>query len=260
MERIRPTNSFANTFSQNWDMVKKLDEKAKATDALAGSLSDRLKRSAKYRARSEAIQHGTDAMLKNRWDADLFKGNFSKCDKLNDIAQKASIASQATTYESLVNHIKSGKAVNAFDWKGLIKGRAANHVDHVTCITEGSANAIGRFVAMNLAKVLIAYDAIKDAGIAYSNARNKGDNVLTASCKSGFTAVKEVSKSLVSWEVGAFGAALATVMFPALGVVGTIAGGIAVGGLTGYMLEKYAPSPHKEPVYVNTKESNPFVK
>lgn len=260
MERIRPTNSLTNSLSQNWDYVNKLDEKVKATEAFAGSISDRLKRSAKYRARSEAIKHGTDAMLKSRWDTDLFKGSLSKYDKLNKLATNASATASATTYEGLVNHIRAGKAVNAFDWKGLVKGRGASHVNHVTCITEGSASAIGKFLAMNIAKVLIAYDAMKDAKIAYDNSRSNGDNIISASTKFGFTAVKEVSKSLVSWEAGAFGAALATVMFPALGIIGAIAGGVAVGGMTGYFVEKYLPSPVKQPVAVKSQDNNPFVK
>lgn len=258
MERIRPTNSLTNSLSQSWDYVNRLDEKAKVKESLAGSVSDRLKRSAKYRARSEAIKHGTDAMLKSRWDADLFKGNLSKYDKLNELAKNASATASATTYEGLVRHIKAGKAVNAFDWKGLIKGRGASHVNHVTCITEGSASAIGKFLAMNIAKVLIAYDAMKDAKISYDNARNNGDNVISASVKYGTTAVKEVSKSLISWEAGSFGAALAVVMFPALGLFGAIAGGVAIGGLTGYFVEKYLPSPEKQPVPVKNQETNPF--
>lgn len=258
MERIRPTNSLTNSLSQNWDYMNRLDEKAKATEALAGSLSDRLKRSAKYRARSEAIKHGTDAMLKSRWDTDLCKGQLSKYEKLNTLAKNVSATATATTYEGLVNHIRAGKAVNAFDWKGLLKGRAANHVDHVTCITEGSASAIGKFVAMNLAKVMIAYSAIKDAKVTYNNSRNNGDNIVSATMKSGFTAMKEVAKSMISWEAGSFGAALATVMFPALGLFGAIAGGVLIGGMTGYCIEKFAPGPRKEAVPVKIQNNNPF--
>lgn len=257
MDNIRPISSLSSSLQRNWDYVNELDEKVKAKEVLGGTLQDKLKTSARYRAQSQAIQHGTKSLLKDRWDKDLFKSNLSKHQGLNDLATKAANGAAGVGYESLVLHIKNGGAVNTFDWKGLIKGRAWNHVDDVTCITQGSAGAIGRALALSLAKFLIVFDAVKDAKTSYQNERNAGKNIFSSSFSAVVTVGKELGKSLISWEAGAFGAALATVLLPGLGLLAAIGGGVLIGGSVGYMLEKHMPSPKKEAVPVKS-DSNPF--
>ena len=248
MEKVTPNYSLSNSFRQNWEYLRKLDQKAHAATTASKALSDRLQLSTKYRLQTQAIQHGTKVVLENRLDTDLFKQSISKFDKLNQLAKRASNGASAVTYESLVEHIKAGKAINTFDWKGLIKGRGWSHVDHVTCITKGSAKALGKLIALNLAKALIVYDAYRDAKTTYLNNRQKGLNSISCVFKASVTAIKEIGKSLVSWEFGALGAAVATVCFPALGFFGMMCGGVLFGGVMGYLLERYIPSPVKEPV------------
>lgn len=260
MESIKSTNSLPNSLRQNWDYVKKIDDQVKATEAIGGTLADRIKLSTKYRAQSQAIQHGAQAVLKGRWDADLFKGNLARYGKLNDLASKAASGASAVTYESLINHIRSGGAINAFDWKGLLKGRAWSHVDHATCVTEGSTKALGRALAANFAKVMILMHVFKGVKTSYNNARNNGENVISSGCKAAGTAVKELGKSMISWEAGAFGGALAAVFFPGLGLIGALVGGILVGGTVGFLLEKYMPAPVKQEVAIrHNDQANPFV-
>ena len=257
MERISSTNSLGNSLQKNWEYVKKLDESTKTKEALAGGLSERIGRSAKYRLQSESIKHSTNALLKNRWDAELFKQGLNQNQRLAELAKTASSGAHAVTYEALAQHIRSGGAINAFNWKGLLKSRGWHHVDHVTCVTEGTAGAIGKAIAMNVAKFFIIYDAVKDAKTTYKNSRNEGKSSISSALSAVFTAAKEIGKSLASWEAGALGAAIATVMLPGLGIAGAIGGAILLGGLTGYLLERFAPSPVEEKVSI--RQNNPFV-
>jgi hypothetical protein len=258
MDKITNVSPVPGTVKQNWDYVKQLDEKINAKESLAGALSERMKLSARYRTQSIAIQHGTDALLKNRWDIDLFKGNLNKFDKLNRLAGNAASGAAAVTYEGLITHIRSGGAVNAFDWKGLLKSRGWHHVDGLTGFTEGSAKAIGKTLAMGIAKFFILLDGFKDGKISYQNSQKAGDNKFVSAFKGAFTAVKEVSKSLISWEIGSLGAAMACVFFPGLGLFGALAGGILFGGAAGFLLENYMPSPKKEKA-TETAQKNPFI-
>ncbi|MEW5822588.1 MAG: hypothetical protein AB1782_20510 [Cyanobacteriota bacterium] len=254
MERISAPSSLPNA----WEYVKKLDEKAKIGAATAGTLGERIGLSTKYRTQSQAIQHGTKVILNGRWDSAVAQNSLSKFEKLNGLAKLATSGANAVTYEGLVQHIRAGNAINTFNWKGLIKSRGWHHVDHATCITQGTAGAIGKFVALNLAKAFIIYDAVKDAKTTFENEKKKGTNSVFSAFKAGFTAVKELAKSLVSWEMGALGAAVATVCFPGFGFLGMMAGGILFGGVAGFLLEKYAPSPVKQTVPVGN-DQNPFV-
>ena len=51
---------------------------------------------------------------------------------------------------------------------------------------------------------------------------------------------------MLSWETATFGSALAKVLFPQLGIVASLAGGIILGGTSGYLLDKLSPSPKKK--------------
>jgi hypothetical protein len=255
MDKIISYSPVRNTVKQNWDYVKELDETIKAKESIAGALSERMKLSARYRTQSMAIQHGTDALLKSRWDADLFKGNLQKFNRLNQLAGKAASGASAVTYEGLINHIRSGGAVNSFNWKGLLKSRGWHHVDGLTGVTEGSAKALGKTVAMGVAKFFIFLNGYKKAQLAYDRSRKAGKNPIVSGAKALLTGIKEIGKSFLSWEIGAFGAALMTVLCPGLGLVGSLAGGILLGGVSGFLLEKYLPGPKKN----EQPEKNPFV-
>lgn len=259
MTKINNNFSMPMSVKSTWDRVNEIDASVKhSAEGGIGALADRLKTSARYRAQSMAIQHGTDAVLKSRWDADLFAGKLSQHAKLSELANKASSGAAAVTYEGLINHIRSGGAVNSFNWKGLLKSRGWHHVDHISGITEGSAKALGKTIAMGIAKFFIVFDALKDGKTSYINSRNSGNGIVKSALNGIGTGAKEIGKSLVSWEAGAFGAALAVVLFPAAGIIGSMVGGILIGGGAGYALERLLPSPKKQPVIINSNSSNPF--
>lgn len=260
MVNFKPTLSLPNSMKQNWEYVKKLDDKINSPSAVAGgAIAERIKLSAKYRAQSEMIEHGTEAVLKNHAQTPVIGNVLNKIEQLDKLAKKASFGATAVTYEGLINHLRNGNSITSFDWKGLLKSRAWSHVEHTTSVAEGSAKALGRAAALNVAKAFILYDAVKDANLTFQQSRKEGNSTPVSLFKAAKTGGKEIGKSLVAWELGTFGSALSAVMLPGLGLLGAIGGGILMGGVGGYLLERYIPSPAKEAVPVQSElPNNPF--
>lgn len=110
MDKIKPVMPVPNSIQQKWDYLNKLDNKAQVASAVGGTLVDRIKLSARYRAQSEIIKHGTEAILTKGVKSDGINGVIQKIGKLDSIAQKASAGAGAVTYDGLVNHLKNGGA------------------------------------------------------------------------------------------------------------------------------------------------------
>lgn len=258
MDKISKVGPLPQTVRQKWDYVKELDEKINAGSAATGALADRLKNGVKYRLQSQAIEHGTEAILKNRWDTQIIGDSLKDYKKLTDFAKTVSEHANSTTYTTLAEHLKDGKALKDFDWKALAKGRAWNQIDHTTCIADGTARSVGRALATNVAKGFIIHNAYKCAKTSFENSQADGDGKFKSYCEAGKTAAKELGKSMASWEAGSFGTALTSVMLPKLGAFGAVAGGILAGGTVGYLAEKMIPKPVKQTVAIRTQANNPF--
>lgn len=243
MEKLGSVSPNQGFIKQNLDRVNKFDEKISSSAIAGGTLAESFKNSAKYKLRSKLIEGGTEIILDDSIPQSNLGNVISKINRLDKVVKTYSIDAAATNYESLINHVKAGNSLSNFSWKDLLRNRIKTHVEHTTNLASNSAKEFGKALAMNFAKVCILFSAVKNAGVTYDENKTQGECSLKCISSAAKTCAKELTKSLACWELASFGSVLAMALFPALGIIASICGGILAGGTASYLLEKLSPAP-----------------
>ena len=243
MEKLNAVSPNQGIIKLNLDRINKLDSKINSSAITGGTLAECFKNSANYKLRSKLIEGGTELILEDSIPKNNLGNVISKINKLDTIVKNSSINTATTNYESLINHIKTGNKISNFNWKDLFKNRIKTHVEHTTSLASRSAKEFGKALALNFAKVCIIFSALKNAEVTYDENKDIGNSKFKCLSKSVKTCAKELTKSLASWEFASFGSVLAMALCPGLGIIASIAGGIAFGGTASYLLEKISPAP-----------------
>lgn len=173
--------------------------------------------------------------------------NFARLGTIGQTLQHISNGANAITYNTLIDHVKAGGSLLKFNWKGLLKGRCLEHVDHVTAMASGTVKNIARGLACTIGKFLILMGSLKSAKAAYQIAESKGDSKGMSAAKAGGTFIKEIAKAYTTWEAAIFGSTLAARALPGLGSVSAIGGAVAGSSMMGYVLNKLSPTPKIAP-------------